>query len=92
MIVGVKFCEFDAKFAAQKFDTDFVSNFTPSLRSTYFPVTVILCLKHCYILKWLNLTFRKIIGLVSHLLNAYCFLQFFDGLVVSPHAVLLFYS
>ncbi len=27
--------------------------------------------------------FRKIIGLVSHLLNAYCFLQFFDGLVVS---------
>lgn len=27
--------------------------------------------------------FRRIIGLVSHLMNAYCFLQFFDGLVVS---------
>ncbi|PWA22061.1 hypothetical protein CCH79_00010301, partial [Gambusia affinis] len=25
---------------------------------------------------------QKIIGLVSHLMNAYCFLQFFDGLVV----------
>lgn len=31
----------------------------------------------------INLFLRKIIGLVSHLMNAYCFLQFFDGLVVS---------
>ncbi|KAG7243136.1 hypothetical protein INR49_016511 [Caranx melampygus] len=29
---------------------------------------------------------EKIIDLVSHLMNAYCFLQFFDGLVVSPPA------
>lgn len=34
----------------------------------------------------LNDHFRKIVGLVSHLMNAYCFLQFFDGLVVSSQA------
>ena len=32
---------------------------------------------------------RKIINLVSHLMNAYCFLQIFDGLVVSPPACLV---